>query len=178
MVSGFMKIRIFSAFLVVIMLSACSRSSQMDFNIFLEGFNKASETVDLSAEDCVFSSENQENTHYCEVDKNTLLTLSSLPDGTVYRCTVTFEHKGNFDTFEDSIRSAVSSFCNESIEDSEEIIKNLKLIPKNLTNGYSVNKTTDWYSFNCESSKNATVFIIRAKKYSPETNTAPTLKEH
>ena len=150
----------------------------MDINIFLEGFNKASEITDLSAEKCTFTTENKINTHYRRIDKNTLLTLTSLPDGTVYRCAVAYEHTGNFEIFDDSVKSAISSFCNKSIEESEKVIKDLKLIRKNLTNGYSISKATDWYTFNCESSENTTVFIIRAKKYSPETNTSPTLKKH
>ena len=150
----------------------------MDTNIFIEGFNKVSESIDLSADNCVFIRKKNENTHYCKINKSTLLTLTSLSDGTVYRCTVTFDHSGNFEIFKDSIKSAISSFCNENPEESVKIMSGLKLIKKNLTNGYSTGKTTDWYIFNCESSENATVFIIRAKKYSPESNTSPTLKKH
>ena len=176
--SSFMKIRFFLAFLIVIFLFGCSRSMKMDINIFLEGYNKNSEFVDLNVNNCSFTQENKMNTHYCRVDKNILLTLNSLPDGTIYRCTVAFDHSGKFNIFQDSVKSAISSFCNESIEESGKIMTDLKLIQKNLTNGYSVGKTTDWYIFNCESSENATVFIIRAKRYSPETNTSPTLKKH
>jgi len=173
-----MKIKFLAPFFALILLFGCSRSSEMDINGFLEGFNKASEAVDFLPSESVFKINNNMFTHYCRIDENTLLTLDSLPDGKIHRCCVSFKHSGNFEVFADALYASISSFCNEKDDTSQKIINNMKIYQKNLTDGFSSKYETDWYIFNCESSKDATVFIIRAKKYTPETNTSPTLKAH
>ena len=173
-----MKIKIFIPLLAVFLLFGCSRSSEMDINVFLEGFNKASEAVDFLPSESVFKINNNMFTHYCRIDENTLLTLDSLPDGKIHRCCVSFKHSGNFEVFADALSASISSFCNENDDAVKKIISDMKISKQNLTEGFSSRHETDWYIFNCESTKDATVFIIRAEKYTPETNTSPTLKEH
>ncbi len=169
-----MKIKLFIVISALFFLFGCSKSPNIDINLFCNDFNKASEIIDISAEGSSLKLENNNATHYLKADKNVLLTLSSLPDGTIHRCTVTYNHSGNYDIFLDSIKASIVSFCNE---EPENIINKLKL-NKNSTDGYSVKVTSDWHTFDIDVSKNTTVFIIRSKKYSPETNTSPTLKNH
>ncbi len=173
-----MKIKVFIPFLALFLLFGCSRSSEMDINVFLQGFNKTSEFVDFQASESVFESNNGMTTHYCKINSNILLMLESLPDGKIHRCSVTFKHSGDFELFKDCLYASISSFCNEKSEIAQKILSDMKISQKNLTDGFSSEHETDWYIFNCESSKDATVFIIRAEKYTPETNTSPTLKNH
>lgn len=157
---GFYMKKIFIPIIVILLLAGCSRADKMDINIFFDGFNKASNEISFDIKNAVCENN---NTYYCPVDSNILITLYTLKNGTVCECSVTSSK--NNSKFKETFCSSVVSFCNFTEEEAESIYKN-KTIKK------------DNYKFYYGKTDKSFVYIIKSEKYYPERNTSPTLKSH